>query len=68
MTIVPRVVGTRDAAKYIGVSAWTIHKLVRTGELPVLRHGRGFRFDVHDLDAYIERTKKKNKPGKDGKK
>jgi excisionase family DNA binding protein len=64
MTIVPRVVGTRDAAKYIGVSAWTIRKLARNGELRVLGHGRGFRFDIRELDAFIERTKKKHRPGK----
>jgi|HubBroStandDraft_6_1064221.scaffolds.fasta_scaffold51877_3 excisionase family DNA binding protein len=67
MTITERVLGTRDAAKYIGASAWTIHKLVRTEELRPLRHGRGFRFDVRDLDNFIERMKKKKKPGKGGK-
>ena len=49
--------GARDSAKYIGASTWTIHKLARTGELPVLRHGRGFLFDVRDLDTFIDRSK-----------
>jgi hypothetical protein len=44
MTRMPRVVGARDAAKYIGASTWTIRKLARTGELPVLRYGCFYLF------------------------
>lgn len=68
MTRMPRVVGTRDAAKYIGVSTWTVRELVHTEQVRQLRHGRGFLFDVRDLDTFIERLKKKIRPDKVGKK
>ena len=62
MTRMPRLMGTRDAARYLGASTWTLRELARAGELPVVRHGRGFLFDIRDLDAYVDRAKKKHRP------
>jgi excisionase family DNA binding protein len=53
----PRLLRTREAAKYIAVSPWKIRKLAQEGKLPYIADGDGspLRFDIRDLDAYIER-------------
>lgn len=48
--IAPRLLDAKDAAHYLGISETTL----RTLRLPVLRIGRAVRFDVKDLDAYVE--------------
>lgn len=54
----PRLLSTEDAAEYLAVSPWQLRQLAHAGDLPFIRSGaRSWRFDVHDLDAYIERQK-----------
>jgi excisionase family DNA binding protein len=55
-----RLLRTREAAAYLAVSQWKIRELVRNGGLPVIDEGNGspWRFDVRDLDAYIERHRR----------
>jgi Helix-turn-helix domain len=57
--VTPRILKTKHAACYIGVSAWKLRNLVQTGELPYIP-GAGtspWLFDIHDLDNWIERRK-----------
>jgi excisionase family DNA binding protein len=54
------MLGIRDAAKLLSVSADTIRRLVQDGQLPAMRCGRGrvkghVRIRRTDLDAFIER-------------
>jgi excisionase family DNA binding protein len=51
-----RLLSTACAARYLGVSAWTVRRLVYAGELPAQR-GKRMRFDKKDLDRFIEKTK-----------
>jgi len=44
----------RAAADYLGVSRATVERLVSRGQLPVVRVGAATRYDVEDLDAFIE--------------
>jgi excisionase family DNA binding protein len=55
-----RLLRTREAAHYLGMSAWQIRRLVQDGELPVVQHSDGghFLLDVRDLDGYVERHKR----------
>ena len=53
----PRLVRIKDAAAYLGLSAWSVRNLVQKGKLPVI-FGDGtyapWRFDLCDLDRYID--------------
>jgi excisionase family DNA binding protein len=60
-TIPPaRLLRTRAAAAYLGVSPWKIRRLVQDGHLPYVSDSdrSGWRFDVHDLDRYVEANKR----------
>jgi excisionase family DNA binding protein len=59
ITVNPRLIRTKDAARYLGVSPWKIRQLVLAGQLSFVDDGDGspWRFDVQDLDAYIARQK-----------
>jgi excisionase family DNA binding protein len=54
-----RVLRVREAARYLGISPWKIRRLVSQG-LPYIQDGEGnsaWRFDIHDLEEWIERNK-----------
>ena len=61
-TLVKRLVTTKEAAKYLGMSGWSIRQLVRSGKLPIVSGCEecNWRFDVHDLDEYVENNKQWN--------
>jgi len=60
-----RVVNISNAARYAGVSRWTIRRWINEGKLPFVRYPSGSddtqfradRVDLNDLDALIERSK-----------
>lgn len=57
-----RIVGVVKAARYAGVSRWTINAWTREGRLRWIRlpsKGGGYRtmIDLDDLDKFIERQK-----------
>ena len=58
--ISPRLLKTQQASQYLAISVCELRLLVRKGVLPVV-HLSGdssrFRFDVRDLDGFIERSK-----------
>lgn len=49
-----RLIDRPSACFRLGISAGTLDKLVRTGELPVYRIGRAVRFRLGDLDAFVD--------------
>jgi excisionase family DNA binding protein len=51
-----RLVRTADAALILGVSPWTLRRLKDDGKIRFVP-GKFLRFDVADLEAYIEREK-----------
>jgi len=54
----PRLLSAQQAARYLGVSHWTVRSLTWAGELPSVRLGkRQLRWDVRDLDRFIEDRK-----------
>ena len=69
VVVEPRVVSLRAAARYAGVSTWTIRRWVKSGLLPVVRYPdgaggelSGLRFDRVDVDALIEGSKPAGRP------
>ena len=55
-----RLLRTKEAATYLGTSAWSIQQLALNGKLPYVQlvEGSGpYLFDVRDLDGLIERLK-----------
>jgi len=59
-SITKRLVKVKQAATYIGVSAWKIRKLIQQGLIPYIP-GDGatapWLIDIRDLDAYIDSQK-----------
>ena len=44
-----------DVARYLGVSRWTLRRIVDRGELRAIRVGQRERFRQEDVQAYLER-------------
>ena len=57
-----RLLATKPAAQYLGVSERTLWTLANSGALPSVRFGFGtrksVRYDLDDLDRWIEAHKK----------
>ena len=60
VVITPRIVKTKQAAHYLGVSTWKLRNLVQAGELAcIIGDGTSpWLFDMRDLDDWIERQKR----------
>lgn len=43
-----------EAAERIGRTPHALRMLVQRREIPVIRHGRNVRFDIYDLDQWID--------------
>jgi len=54
-----RLLRTKEAATYLGVSAWKLRRLVTDNRLPYINDGDGspWRFDLCDLEGYVEASK-----------
>lgn len=52
-----RLVAQLEAAGYIGIATRTLRSWVAAGRIPVVRVGRAVRFDLRDLDAFIDAAK-----------
>ena len=55
--IEPRLLSQQEAARYLGISHWTIRDLVFRGEIPFIKIGRRVLLDRQDLDSYLNRSK-----------
>jgi excisionase family DNA binding protein len=58
--ISPRVLKTKDAARYLAVSAWKLRHIVQSGEIAcIISEGTSpWLFDLRDLNHWIERNKR----------
>jgi excisionase family DNA binding protein len=55
-----RLYKTKEAAKYLGCSAWKVRDLARRGMIPIVPFddsGQDWHFDVCDLDRLVESRK-----------
>jgi hypothetical protein len=56
----PRVIRTKAAAAYIGVSPWRLREICQQGKLAYIQHGQDtspWLFYICELDAYLERQR-----------
>jgi excisionase family DNA binding protein len=44
-----------EVAEHMRVSAMTVYRLIKAGDLPAIRVGRGYRIRTDDLGAYLNR-------------
>lgn len=57
-TVKPRLLSVVEAARYIGVSRATMHRMIDLGIVPHVRVTPGRKhLDRADLDAHIERSR-----------
>ena len=55
--VLKRLYSVREAARYLGVSPWSVRNLQKLRTLPCVRQGRRVLFDIHDLERHIENHK-----------
>lgn len=53
----PVWISSDEAARYLGLTARTLHTMAVPDGLPVYRFGRVFRFKLDDVRAYVERAR-----------
>jgi len=53
-----RLLNADDAAEYLGITTEAIYHLTRKGTLKPVRIDARSRFDIRDLDAFIESGKR----------
>jgi excisionase family DNA binding protein len=56
-----RLLAVKSAAEYLSVSRATVERLVYRGELPVVKIGGSTRYDVDDLNGYIDSNRRRNR-------
>jgi excisionase family DNA binding protein len=56
-----RLLPVDSAAEYLGVSRATVERLVFRGELPIVKIGGSTRYDVDDLNGYIDSNRRRNR-------
>ena len=54
---VPRLVTVNDAARYLSVSVSTLYGWVYQRRIPFVKVGRALRFEMSDLDNFVERNR-----------
>ena len=48
-----KVLNTKEAAAYLGMGVRTIYRLTASGQIPVAKIGRRYRFHVDALDKWL---------------
>ncbi len=50
----PRLLTPNEVAELLRVSAMTVYRLIKAGDLPAARIGKSFRIREADVDAYLQ--------------
>jgi excisionase family DNA binding protein len=56
-----RLLALDKAAEYLGIRPRTLEKLAHGGHMPYVKLGRATRYDIADLDAYVDRNRRRNR-------
>ena len=59
LAALPRLLTLQQAAGELGLSPWTLRRVVWNGELPHIRIGGAIRIDKNDVEAWLERLKRR---------
>jgi excisionase family DNA binding protein len=54
-----KILNTTEAARYLSIGKRTLQEHVAAREITSIKLGRAIRFDMADLDAFIEGRKRK---------
>ncbi len=49
--------GTREAARQLGITTRTLYRLIDGGDLPAYKFGRVIRLKQAEVDAFVERAR-----------
>lgn len=63
--IFKRLYTVREAARYLGISRWSVRALIASGKLQCVRQGRRILVDILDMNRYIEDKKQEGCHGDD---
>jgi hypothetical protein len=57
--VTPRLLPLKEAARFLGLTTWSLREAVWRGDIPVVRFpgGRKMFVDTQDMEAFIERNK-----------
>jgi excisionase family DNA binding protein len=62
MDSIKRYLNIKEAGEYLGLSTWTVRDLAGRGDIQSIKVSRKIlRFDIKDIDRFMERKKRKNK-------
>ncbi len=50
----PTIMTVPEVARYLRVHAITVYRMIRQGELPAIRVGRGWRFKKEDIERWLQ--------------
>jgi len=54
-----KLVNSKDAAQYLCICERKLWELSKCGRIQTVKIGRAVRYDIDDLDAFIEQQKRK---------
>lgn len=49
----PTIMTVQEVARYLRLHAITIYRMIRLGQLPAIRVGRGWRFKKDEIDLWL---------------
>ncbi len=52
-----RLFDIKEAAEYLGRTVGALREMLYAGKMPFVRDGRRILIDIHDMDAWIDRSK-----------
>jgi len=55
-----RLFTIKEAARYLGRSPWTVAEMIRSGRLSYIPDGKRRFLDIHDLNDWIEKSKRRD--------
>lgn len=50
----PRIMTVKEVSKYLRIHPTTVYRLAKTGLIPAFKIGDSWRFDVNQIDKYVE--------------
>ncbi len=59
-TLTKRLYSIKDAALYLGRTVGAVREMLWAGKMPYVKDGKRILIDIHDMEAWIERSKTRN--------
>lgn len=59
----PTIMTVQEVARYLRVHAITVYRMIRLGQLPAIRVGRGWRFKKDEIDSWLHQHEANSQAG-----